>query len=44
MPTEQIIEWLRVHAKGADFTWRKVMREAADRLEQLSREKMEEKP
>lgn len=40
MPTENIIRWLREHAKGADFTWRTVMRIAANRLEQLYEEVM----
>lgn len=40
MTTENIICWLREHAKGADFTWRNVMRMAANRLEQLHREVM----
>ena len=40
MRTEDIICWLREHAKGADFTHRNVMRLAANRLESLYREIM----
>ena len=40
MTTEDIIIWLREHAKGADFNWRHVMRRAANRLEQLHTEVM----
>ena len=38
MVTEQVIIWLREHAKGVDFAWRTVMRIAANRLEQLDKE------
>lgn len=38
MLTEDIIIWLREHAKGVDFAWRMVMRLAANRLEQLDKE------
>lgn len=38
MPTEHIITWLREHAKGVDFSWRNVMRMAANRLETLHKE------
>lgn len=37
METEQIISWLRDHAKEADPSWRRVMVAAADKLEALSR-------
>lgn len=40
MLTEDIIIWLREHAKGVDFNWRFVMRIAANRLEQLYKEVM----
>ena len=40
MITEEIICWLREHAKGVDFSWRMVMRLAANRLEQLYKEVM----
>ena len=33
MTNEAIIEWLRQHAKGTEWSWRKVMLEAAKRLE-----------
>ena len=35
MTTEDVIEWLRDRAKGADPSWRFVMRLAANRLEAL---------
>ena len=35
MTTEDVIEWLRDRAKGADPSWRLVMRLAANRLEAL---------
>lgn len=41
MPTEELIVWLRQHAKGAEPTWRFVMRLAANRLEALT-EKLKE--
>ena len=34
METKQIINWLRDRAKEADWSWRNVMLEAANRLEQ----------
>ena len=40
MPTKTIIEWLREHAKGADFTGRYVFRQAAARLEMFNEELM----
>lgn len=35
MSTEDVIEWLRCNAKGADPAWRIVMGVAANRLEDL---------
>lgn len=40
MTTEDLVNWLREHAKGSDFTHRNVMRMAANRLEQLHSEVM----
>ena len=39
MSTETIINCLRQYAKGAEWSWRRVMLAAADRLEQLSGKK-----
>ena len=40
MTTNDLIEWLRDHSKGRDFTLRNMMRMAANRLEQLHKEVM----